>query len=85
MGVVISSFNKQKDKLGGLRHLTELQREWIKTKYLVLTCEPIPKARMPDNPLGRACYMINESKYFDFFIYTCIILNTFVLTLHWGA
>ena len=29
VGVVISSFNKEKDHLGGMSLLTELQREWI--------------------------------------------------------
>ncbi len=84
VGVVISSFNKQKDDLGGFKHLTELQTEWIETQNKVLTSKPMPKARMPHNKLGRFCYLINESQYFDLLIYTCIILNTFLLTLKWG-
>jgi hypothetical protein len=36
VGVVISSFNRQKDLLGGNSLLTEKQKEWIDTHLVVL-------------------------------------------------
>jgi hypothetical protein len=41
VGIVISSFNKQKDVIGGTAQLTELQRQWIDTHLMVLKCSPI--------------------------------------------
>ena len=41
IGVVVTNFNTEKDKIGGNDLLTEKQREWIDLKLLVLRCAPI--------------------------------------------
>lgn len=43
VGVVISSFNRQKDLLGGNTLLTEKQKEWIDTHLVVLKSQPEKK------------------------------------------
>ena len=40
---------------------------------------------MPEYRLGEICYKIHDTKWFDIFIYSCIIFNTFLLTLSWGG
>jgi hypothetical protein len=51
----------------------------------VLKCKPILRAKEPSYKLGKWCYKIHDHKYFDIFIYACIILNTMVLTLKWDG
>lgn len=43
VGVVISTFNSEHDKLGGNDLLTEKQKEWIDLKLLVLRSSPMMK------------------------------------------
>jgi len=47
VGVVISSFNRQKDLLGGNTLLTEKQKEWIDTHLVVLKSQPEKKIKVP--------------------------------------
>ena len=49
VGVVISSFNREKDLLGGNTLLTEKQKEWIETHILVLKSQPVRKMQVPTN------------------------------------
>ena len=39
-GVVVDSFNQEKDKLAGYSMLTEEQREWVEIQIKVLLSEP---------------------------------------------
>ena len=47
VGVVISTFNSEHDKLGGYDLLTEKQREWIDLRLLVLRSAPMRKLIEP--------------------------------------
>ncbi len=49
IGVVVTNFNTEKDKIGGNDLLTEKQREWIDLKLLVLRSAPIKKIMPPNN------------------------------------
>ena len=51
IGVVVTNFNTEKDKIGGNDLLTEKQREWIDLKLLVLISAPIKKIMPPTNRL----------------------------------
>ncbi len=51
IGVVVTNFNTEKDKIGGNDLLTEKQREWIDLKLLVLRSAPIKKIMPPSNRL----------------------------------
>lgn len=41
VGVVVSNFNSEADKIGGNNLLTDKQKEWIDLKLLVLRSQPI--------------------------------------------
>lgn len=58
VGVVISTFNREKDAAGGSELLTENQKEWIDLKLLVLRSAPIRKVRIPDDKFRALCYKI---------------------------
>ena len=58
VGVVISNFNRQKDKIGGNNLLTERQKEWIDTKLIALRAKPIKVIRPPVNKIRRICFNI---------------------------
>ena len=47
IGVVVSTFNSENDKIGGSDLLTEKQREWIDLKLIVLRSAPIKKVVAP--------------------------------------
>jgi hypothetical protein len=83
IGVVISTFNKEKENLGKEYLLTNVQKEWIKTKILVLRSSPMVIFSSPKQWIRKPFFKIASSKYFDKFIYTCILLNTALMTLKW--
>jgi hypothetical protein len=58
VGVVISSFNRQKDLLGGNTLLTEKQKEWIATHLVVLKSQPEKKIKVPKNLIRRICFLV---------------------------
>ena len=59
IGVVVTTFNSEQDRLGGNDLLTERQREWIDLKLIVLRSAPIKKIRPPiGNRFRMLCYKI---------------------------
>jgi hypothetical protein len=83
VGVVISTFNIEHDKIGGNNLLTEKQKEWIDLRLLVLRSEPMRKLRPPENKLRAFLFSIQESKWFENVTTCCIIANTLVLMVRW--
>jgi Ion transport protein len=83
VGVVISTFNSEHEKLGGNDLLTEKQKEWIELRLLVLRSAPERKLSAPENKYRRYFYNVANNKHFDRFIYICILLNTFILLFKW--
>ena len=83
IGVVVSTFNSEKDKLGGNDLLTEKQREWIDLKLLVLRSAPIKRIKPPEGKIRMVFYKIQGHQYFETFIFLSIILNTVFLTMKW--
>lgn len=49
VGVVISNFNRERDKIGGNNLLTEAQKEWIDSRLLVINSKPEKKLKPPRN------------------------------------
>ena len=49
VGVVISTFNRQKEKIGGNNLLTDSQKEWIDAKLEAMKAKPIKLMRAPEN------------------------------------
>jgi hypothetical protein len=83
IGVVVTNFNTEKDKIGGNDLLTEKQREWIDLKLLVLRSAPIKKIMPPKNKFRLAFFKIQSSPHFNRFIFFCILINTILLMLKW--
>lgn len=50
VGVVISTYNREKDRLGNNFLLSDDQKRWIETKLLVVRVRPQRKNRRPVNP-----------------------------------
>ena len=83
VGVVISTFNIEHDKIGGNNLLTEKQKEWIDLRLLVLRSEPMRRLRPPENKFRGFLFGIQESKWFENVTTGCIIANTLVLMIKW--
>jgi hypothetical protein len=41
VGVVVSTFNREKEKLGNFFLLTEEQKKWLKTKLMLIKAKPV--------------------------------------------
>jgi len=83
VGVVISTFNSEQDKIGGNNLLTEEQKEWIELKLLVLRSTPQIKPKKLPNKYRSFFYKIQGSSAFDKLVLVFILLNSLILTIHW--
>ena len=79
VGVVISTFNLEKENLGKNYLLTATQKEWIDTRLDIVKIKPVKISKYSNN----ICYKIAESKYFEIFIIIWIIFNTAALAVNW--
>jgi len=64
VGVVISTFNLEKETLGKNYLLTATQKEWIDTRMSIVKMKPITRNGYKNNP----CLRVQDSKYFELFI-----------------
>ena len=83
VGVVISTFNTEHDKLGGNDLLTEKQKEWIDLRLLVLRSAPTRRLIEPESKFKKFFFRICAHRYFERFILVTIISNTIVLMFKW--
>ena len=81
VGVVISTYNREKERLGNNFLLSEDQRRWIETKLLVVRVSPLRRNLRPDNCFRSFMFTISESKYFEYLIMSCIGLNAIGMTI----
>jgi len=84
VGVVVSTFNQQKEKNGNDFLLTPKQQEWLNIKKFCLTSRPLVLQLDPaENPhlLRKICFQIQKSNSFEGFILALILLNTLVLAM----
>ena len=82
VGVVVETFNTQKELLTNNHCLTSAQRTYLLT-YL-MTFSIFPKATSlgeTNNRFRKLCMRIASSKRFEFFIMLMILLNTLVMAL----
>lgn len=83
VGVVIESFNKEKEELSLNKLLKKVEKSWIETCQLCYKTEP--KIRTPETGArfrDRMIKICNSTK-FDNFILVMILGNTLSLTLKW--
>jgi hypothetical protein len=84
VGVVVSTFNTEKERLGKNFLLTDTQKEWLRMKMMLLNTKPVIKKIVNTSfKIRIVCFKIANSRAFEGVILGCIILNTIVLTLDW--
>lgn len=84
VGVVISTFNAENDKLSGVEFLTEQQKEWIQMKLLVFKRTGAQsRVREPRDPTRKLLFRLQSHIAFDRTIVFLVILNMLVLCVKW--
>ena len=84
VGVVVSTFNEQKEKLGKNFLLTETQKQWINMKLKLLNSKPyIKKMSSSKNKYRILAFKISRSKKFENFISAVIVFNCLILMINW--
>lgn len=80
VGVVIETFNNQKEILTNKHLLTNSQRIYLQTQLLTFTVGPkMINSGDSNNCFVKVCHKISSSQKFETLILTCILLNTCVL------
>ena len=82
IGVVISIFNKEHQKISQSSYLTNLEYEYIDTCIQCLNLKPL-KAFTQKAIVRKFCYFITDSKIFKNFVHFCILANTVTLACTW--
>jgi len=86
IGVVISSFNREKDLIQrGNVNLTDKQKAWVNTHLIVMRAKPKPKLRPPVNCLGGLCFHLMTHKWFRGAQAIVVFAYVILLTLGWGG
>jgi hypothetical protein len=83
VGVVISNFNREKERLGKDFLLSKNQKKWLETKLMIIKAKPKKFQPPPSSDFRKTMYSMSKSVWMDYFIYTCIMTNTFVLAFSW--
>jgi len=83
IGVVVTTFNSEHDRLGGNDLLTEKQREWIDLKLLILRAAPIKKMTHVNNCASKLCFKVVSHPWFEKFVQISIVINSVCLLLKW--
>eukprot|EP00347_Sterkiella_histriomuscorum_P021532 403333648 len=84
VGVVINTFNQEREKLGKNHLLTSFQKEWIMIQISCLKLKPMVKQeRIYKNKFRNMISIISYSQRFELFILLCIIMNTICLGIEW--
>ena len=81
VGIVISTYNREKDRLGKNFILSEDQKKWIETKLLVVRIKPKRINQRPRHPCRGRVFDFAENRYFDIFILVCISLNAILMSV----
>jgi hypothetical protein len=85
VGVVIDNFNRMKEKLGVESgqsiFATPEQREWQKTRKYALMIRPYRKEPEPKSPVRRCLFRFVRNQRFEWFIMTCILVNTLTMAM----
>jgi len=83
VGVIISAFNKERDKLGRNFLLTSSQRSKLETKILVLKMNPKLALLEPKASCRKPFYRLALSRKFEIVILTAITLNSLLMAVNW--
>ena len=83
VGVVIETFNSQKEIMQGNRDLKRTQLGYAKVHLIAITTKPRKRFEAAYSKCRNFMIIVTEHKHFDLFIMICILLNTFVLGFNW--
>ena len=83
MGVVLNTFNLEKDKLSHNNQLTKLQAEYLEIIKNCYICNPTRFYQKTGNRFRDLCQEIAKSNKFNNFIMICIIFNSVCLSITW--
>ena len=83
VGVVINTFNIQKEMLSHHNLLTKLQHEYCEVLIKCYSLNPKMKIIETGNKIRDFCSNIVQHPAFEVFIFACICLNTIVLAMSW--
>ena len=84
VGVVIETFNNQKEIMTGNSSLLRTQRAWVEVQLMTHRSKPMKKI-LPtgESKVRDYCIYLTDHKNFDNFIMICIMGNTFILGFVW--
>jgi hypothetical protein len=85
VGVVIETFNQEKEKINKNNLLSAQQKTWIQVQLMGYEAVPIFKQQLTGQSFRDFFIKMCEHWLFDGFIMFCIIANTFVLMIKWYA
>ena len=83
VGVVINTFDLEKERLGKNHFLTPTQKEWISLQIMVFKVKPERVFQTTGNKLRDMILKFVEHDYFNNTILLFIMLNTIILGLKW--
>jgi hypothetical protein len=83
VGVVINKFNEEKERLAHNTQLTHIQVEYCDTMVKVYSAEPKVVYEKTGNYAMDFLQTIASSKFFDNFIFGCIVVNTITMAVTW--
>ena len=83
VGVVINTFNIEKEKLSRNALMTDLQDEYCEILIKCYQLKPLKVAVKTGNKFRDAMLKIAQHQAFEITIFVCICLNTVVLALSW--
>jgi hypothetical protein len=83
VGVVIETFNAEKELLSFNQLLKAPQKSWISVQIMTYSVKPALRTIKTGSKVRDFCVDITSHKAFDGFIMGCIIGNTIVLAIKW--
>jgi len=83
VGIVITTYNRQRERVGKDFMLTDEQKKWLDAKMLIIEANPKFYMKRPKKKWRQWFYDLVEDRRFEKFIMACIILNTLILCLKW--
>lgn len=83
VGVVIESFNHEKEELSLNKLLKKVEQTWIETLQLCYSARPSISTPKTNQKCRDFMIDVCDNKKFDNFILLCILGNTLSLTLKW--
>jgi Ion transport protein len=81
VGVIISTYNREKELMGKDFTLSEEQKKWKKDRLMILQIQPKHRMNVPREDWRQPFFYIAEAWLIQYFIQLCIVLNTIILTL----